>query len=292
MKNSKLMILLVSFLTFSCAQSVKTPPKEKYNRVMVLGQNPLEILLDLGLKDKIAGIAYLDNENVFKHYPGLPVLSLGWPNKESVLSLQPDAIVALESAFKHQRIGNEGFWRERGAEICVVDNYNSDKNFNNYYKDLETVGALFGIKHTSDSIVDNLKKVAEKYTQIKNIRMQKVLHLSYTGMSGQFYYYPPSMCLLDEIVDNCGGEYINLGINYFIMPLETIMKVNPDKIILTRFRKRKDEDVIAQIIKNPHLKYVKAVKQQEIIEVDYTRAIRGTTEMEAIYLSISNFLKR
>ncbi|MDL5512469.1 ABC transporter substrate-binding protein [Arenibacter sp. M-2] len=291
MKNYKLTTILLFFVIFSCTQNIDRPIREKYNKILVLGQNPLDMLLDLGVQEKIVGVAYIDNEEILKQNIGIPALSKGWPNKESVLSLKPDAIIALESAFKHQRIGNEKFWKKRGVKTCIVDNYNSDKNLSNYYKDLDLVGRTLNIKHKSDAIITNLKKIEKKYTQIKNISTQKALHLSYTGIPDQFYYYPPSMCLLDEIVTICGGEYINLGDHYFIIPLETIIKLNPDKIIVTRFRKREGENIIQQIMKNPHLRHLKAIKNKQIIEADYTQAIRGTTDMEAIYSLTSNFLK-
>ena len=292
MKNYKLTITLLLFVIFSCTREADRPIREKYDKILVLGQNPLDMLLDLGVQEKIVGVAYIDNEEIVKQNIGMPVLSIGWPNKESLLSLKPDAIIALESAFKQQRIGNEGFWNKRGVKTCVIDDYNSDKTLNNYYKDLNLVGKTLNIKHKSDTIIAHLKKIEKKYTQIPHPPAQKVLHLSYTGIPDQFYYYPPSMCLLDEIITSCGGEYINLGSHYFIIPLETIIKLNPDKIIVTRFRKREDENIIQEIIKNPHIGHVKAIKNKQLIEVDYTQAIRGTTDMQAIYSSTSNFLKK
>ncbi|WP_417886052.1 ABC transporter substrate-binding protein [Zunongwangia sp.] len=292
MKNYKLTPIMLLFISIACTPKVDKPISEKYDKILVLGQNPLDMLLDLGVQEKIVGVAYIDNEEIVKQNPGMPVLSKGWPNKESVLSLKPDLIIALESAFKQQRIGNERFWNKRGIKTCVIDDYNSDKNLNNYYKDLDLVGRTLNIKHRSDAIITHLKKIEKKYTKTKHPPTQKVLHLSYTGIPNQFYYYPPSMCLLDEIITSCGGEYINLGSHYFILPLETIIKLNPKKIIVTRFRKRKDENIIQEIIKNPHLGHVKAIKKKQVIEVDYTQAIRGTTDMEAIYSSTSNFLKK
>ncbi|MCW3464788.1 ABC transporter substrate-binding protein [Chitinophaga nivalis] len=283
-------VLIFLMTVTACNTAPQIPVNAHYKRVVVLGQTPLELLLALGLKDRIAGIAYLDNPEHLQGYDSLPVLSRGWVDKESVLALQPDLIFALESAFRTERIGSEAFWHHRGIKTCIIDNYNQDKNEANYRADIRKTGTLLHMEEQTDSMIRHLECTATKYARPR-AAAPRVLHLSYAGSFGQFYYYPPTMCLLDEVVEKCGGNYVNLGKQYFILPLEAIIQANPDKIIITQFRKQAGVNIAEQLYDNPFLQYLRVIQKREILEVDYTEAIRGTTDMETIYSAVSKFLQ-
>lgn len=290
MKKFKIVYFVFIVLFNSCDLPEKQKDKQDFKRIVVLGQAPLETLLKLGYKDQIVGIAYLDQPEVLKEFTDLPIMTISWPDKESVLSLKPDLIFALESAFRSNKIGDVQFWEKRGVKTCVVDNYKVDKNLKNLREDLAKTGKLFEIESKTDTLIQRSIAISQKYKQLKKGAPKRVLHLSYTGSADKYYYYPPTMSLIDEVITECGGEYINLGPNYFIIPLETIIQSNPDKIVITWFRKQDQVNVIEKLCAIPILQHLQAIKKRQIIEVDYTQAIRGTYEMESIYLSISNFL--
>ncbi|ROI05004.1 ABC transporter substrate-binding protein [Chryseobacterium sp. G0240] len=292
MKKYNLLLFILVFLFHCCDAPPKKTASRNFNRIVVLGQAPLEILLKLGYKDKIVGIGYLDQPEELKGIDHLPVLTVGWPDQESILALNPDLILGLESAFRSNRTGDLRFWESRGVPTCIIDNYKLDKNLESLRADLKKTGTLLGIESRTDSLILKSREVSRKYKQRNNRPSQRVLHLSYTGIGDQYYYYPPAMCLIDEIITECGGQYIDLGSNYFIIPLETIIQSDPDKIVITWFRKQDKIDVIQKLCANPFLQHLRAVKNRQIIEVDYTPAIRGTYDMEPVYCSISNFLQR
>ncbi|WP_313384374.1 ABC transporter substrate-binding protein [Chishuiella sp.] len=291
MKKYNIVLLILVFIFSCCLTPQKQKHDQDFNRIVVLGQAPLDILLKLGYRDKIVGIGYLDQPEVLKDFSDLPIMSIGWPDKESILLLKPDLIFGLESSFRSNKIGDVHFWEDRGVRTCLIDNYKIDKNLENLRADLEKTGNLFRIESKIKPLIQKSRDISRKYAQIKKGTSKRVLHLSYTGTANKYYYYPPTMCLIDEIITDCGGEYINLGPNYFILPLETIIHADPDKIIITWFRKQEKIDITKKLYSDPFLKHLKAIKNKQIIEVDYTQAIRGTYDMEPIYFSISNFLK-
>ena len=285
----KLFLITFLLLCMSCQPVKKEPKESNYERVIGLGQAAIELLLELGLEDKIVGIAYFDNLGDFTVESSLPVLSTNWTDKETILALKPDLIFAMEAAFRSDRIGSETFWNKRGVKTFIVDNYKEEKCFENYCKDIQNTGELFDIPHKTDPILKRITETRGKYSR-KKPQWQRILHLSFIG-NNQMYYYPPGMCLIDEIIEDCGGSFINLGDKSFIISTEAIIEAKPDKIIVTQFRKQRGDIIINKLINNPILNHLPVIKNHLLLEVDYTQAIRGAADMEDIYNKTHNFLK-
>lgn len=282
------LLLMLCWLLSACTSKQVNKSGENM-RIVALGQSAVELLIEFGLADRIIGVAYLDKPDVVAAYPNIPILSSGWTDKETLLQLQPDLIFAMEAAFRADRIGNSSFWEERGVATFQVDSYQEDKCFDAFYADVFATGRLFGLVDKANEIVEELHHLRERYAI--DLAKISVLHLSHISGT-QFYYYPPEMCLLDEVLEDMGGEYIYLGDRSFILSVETILSLNPDKIIITQFRKGGDEGVLNLLQQHPLLRRLKAVEQHKILDVDYSKAIRGDFEMEELYMSIYKFLKQ
>lgn len=260
--NKFLSLFLLSVVFFGSCLPYRNKDQGHFERIVVLGQAPLEMLIRLGYKEKIVGIGYLDQADRLEEVNNLPIMTMGWPDKESVMALKPDLIFALESAFRSTKTGDMEFWERRGVRTCVMDNYKIDKNLNNLIADFMKAGQVLNRQPITDSLIKQQEELRQRYSSKADNNAKRVLHLSYTGNPGKYYYYPPTMCLLDEIVDDCGGQYIDLGPNYFIMPIETIIQSNPDKIIITWFRKQPGIDLIPALQNDRILKYLPAIKKE------------------------------
>ncbi len=289
MKKYSFTIIIILSILESCSTDYASPPQATYKRIVVIGQSALNLLLELSLQERIVGIAYLEDVNSLKKYDNLPILTTGWLDKETILSLKPDLIFAMEAALRVDRIGNREFWEKRGIKVFTMDDYRQDKSFANYFNDIYSVGNLFDIQSRTDSFIVALKELRSKCAK-QELPHRRVLHLSHLS-GNQFYYYPPSLCLLDEIVEDCGSEYINWGNKPFILPIETILESNPDKIIITQFRKKKNPDFIDHLSKDRYLRHLPAVYNKKILEVNYTQSVRGTINMQEVYSDVANFLK-
>lgn len=289
MKKILVMCMSLSLLS-GCIKINRNTKESNFERVVVLGQSAIELLLELEMGDKIVGVAYFDNLPDSIERLKLPILSNNWTDKETILTLKPDLIYAMEAAFRTDRIGSQEFWNSRGVKTFIVDNYKEEKSFENYCADIYKTGELFNIQYQTDII---LKRIAETRKQRSKRRIdhpQRVLHLSFIG-NNQMYYYPPGMCLIDEIIADCGGTFIDLGDKSFIISTEAIIESQPDKIIITQFREQSGESISMKLINDRILRHLPAIKDKKMIEVDYTQAIRGATDMEKIYTKIYNFLK-
>merc|ERR1719450_926267 len=81
-------------------------------RVVTMNQGATELMLSLGLADKMVGTAYLDDYIWPKYatdYAKIPVLSPGYPNETFIMSVNPDFIVAsYNSAFRELYFNSKG----------------------------------------------------------------------------------------------------------------------------------------------------------------------------------------
>jgi iron complex transport system substrate-binding protein len=104
--------LALLFLLFPCSMAVDYPvgitncgisswiPKAP-TRAVTLNQGTTEVMLALGLADRMVGTAYLDDEIWPEHaedYATVPVLSERYPDPNDLMALQPDFLYASYSS--------------------------------------------------------------------------------------------------------------------------------------------------------------------------------------------------
>merc|ERR1712178_270636 len=76
------------------------------SKVVTMNQGVTEFMLAMGLGDKLAGTAYLDDAiwpRYKAEYEKIPVLSDGYPTEDEIMAVSPDFIVgSYKSAFREQ----------------------------------------------------------------------------------------------------------------------------------------------------------------------------------------------
>ncbi len=277
----------------SCnTKSLKGINCDEPQRVVVVGQSALEFMIGFDLQNKIVGIAQIDSENEAfeKEIERLPIITRQWPSKESILALKPDLIYAMESAFRDERLGNTDFWEQRGIRTCLVNDFSIDKNLSLYKEDLVVSGKIFGKEIEVQNFIAGLNKLQMSIKEAASLKNQhpKILFLACVGST--YYYYPPTLCILDEVIEGCGGQYINLGTQGIILSTEAIIKANPDKIIISNYRYSDANEVKNKLLENTHFRFMSAIKNKEVMAVDYTNAVSGSLNLPEIYQSVFSFI--
>ncbi|MGM7634250.1 ABC transporter substrate-binding protein [Bacillus sp. Hm123] len=270
-------------------QTIEKEPK----RIVVIGQGFAEWMLAFGEEERIVGLAYLDK--TFSEYEEqiktLPIITDMWPSKEAILELQPDLIISMSSAFQKERLGDISFWNERGIPVLAGINYTTGRTIDSFFEDITNLGNVLNIQDKTDAFVEKQKeqinKIETKAALAKD--KPKVLLL---GTSGETtYYYGPSLALIDEMIEGAGGEYIQVSKETYVeMSEESILSVNPDKIIITGFQESDSEALINQYLNNPKLKNAKAIKNGDVKVVDYTTAVRGSLGLTDLYKDVAQYI--
>lgn len=270
-------------------QTIEKEPQ----RIVVIGQGFAEWMIGLGEEKRIVGLAYLDKS--FSEYEdqikSLPIITDMWPSKESILELEPDLIISMSSAFQKDRLGDISFWNERGIPVLAGINYTIGRTIDGFFDDINNLGKVLNIEEKTNAFVNEQKeKISEIQTKAAQVNERpKILLLGTSGDTT--YYYGPSLCLIDEMIEGAGGEYIKVSEETYVdMSEESILSVNPDKIIITGFQKSDSEALINKYLLNPKLKNATAIKTGNVKVVEYTTAVRGSLGLSELYMDVAEFI--
>jgi len=267
--------------------------EKKPERIVVMGQGFAELMLAFGEEKKIVGLAYLDNSGseYEEQIRQLPIITDTWPSKESILELQPDLIISMSAAFQEDRLGDISFWNERGVPVLTGINYTIGRTINHFFEDITNLGTVLDIEDKTNTFVEDQKaqisEIQKKVAQATD--KPRVLLL---GISGDTtYYYGPSLCLIDEMIEGVGAEYIKVTDDTYVeMSDESILSVNPDKIIITGFQKSESESLKNKYLLNPSLQNATAIKTGNVMVVEYTNAVRGSFGLADMYEDVAEFV--
>ncbi|MCU6712687.1 ABC transporter substrate-binding protein [Paenibacillus sp. J5C_2022] len=271
-------------------QTIKKEPK----RIVVIGQGFAEWMIAFGEEKRIAGLAYLDKS--FSEYEEqikeLPIMTDMWPSKEAILELQPDLIISMSSAFQKERIGDISFWNKRGIPVLAGINYTTGRTIDSFFEDIENLGTVLNIQERTNAFIEKQRDQIREIGKIAE-RAQDKPNVLLLGTSGETtYYYGPSLCLIDEMIVGAGGEYIQVSKDTYVeMSEESILSVNPDKIIITGFQKSDSQALIDQFLHNPKLKNATAIKTGNVKVVEYTTAVRGSLGLADLYKDVARYVQ-
>lgn len=97
-------------------QPIEYTFEKEPERVVAAYQDNIEILLALGLEDKIVCAFGMDGEVREDLKEGFEQLNYleSRPSKEDIIALEPDFITGWSSLFAEDRFGEVDFWHERG----------------------------------------------------------------------------------------------------------------------------------------------------------------------------------
>jgi iron complex transport system substrate-binding protein len=268
--------------------------KKEPQKVVVIGQALAELMIAFGQEDKVVGVGYLDKS--YSKYADqicqMPIITDSWPSKEAVLALQPDIIISMSSAFRDERLGDISFWNERGIPVLLAINFTIGRSIDEYFMDITNLGIAFNIEDKTNTYVEEQKNKINKIKKIaETAKTSPKVLLVASGGRETYDYYPPSLCVIDEMIEGAGGEYMKLSEDGYVeMSIESIIAANPDKIIITEFQKSNSEVSKNKLLLNERLQNVTAIKSGNVMAADYTNAIRGSLELANLYEDVAEFI--
>ena len=140
-----------------------TPPE----RVLTTWQAPPELLVKLGLGDKIVGtenaLQFPPPADIAEAYAKVPVLAKQAASKEAIIAAKPDFIVASFLAWDFDPKADRPTLDELSALGVQVfglrDNCTADSHVTSVemYEDMITIGRIFGVEERAQALVDQMK---------------------------------------------------------------------------------------------------------------------------------------
>ncbi|MGW1147459.1 ABC transporter substrate-binding protein [Streptomyces sp. NPDC002454] len=268
---------------------VRTTYERPPERVVTIHQHPTEVMLALGLGDRLVGTAFPDSAPLPGHareFRGLPVLSEREPSFETVLAAEPDFVYGgFDSAFAAQ----EGRSREAFAEAGIDTRLNLEycgrgrTSMSDAYAEIRAVGSVFGVRERADRLVAELRRrVEDAHRAVRGARAVPVLVYD----SGQKTAYTAGgRSLATDVIALAGGRnvFADLDEVFGDVSWEQVAERRPEAIVIHDYEgggslERKKEFLRS----HPALAEVPAVREERFVTLPLAATLVGVRPPHAV----------
>lgn len=238
-----------------------------------------ELLLQLGLKDKIVGIMDNDNPVDDKLQAELSSLkSLGYKStisKEAIISVDPDIVMGKSTLmFTDKAIGTVENYLDQGINVYTLLSSADvvDQSLDNIINDIRTVGMIFDVQDKADAYADSLEKQLNETVNNVSAKTQGKEKMKVILMAGfqdnTFMAFSSSMhsAMLETVnavnVLDKGGTGLTM---------ENLISLNPDAIVYVTSKRFEatDADAIDRLLNEPTIQNVPAIADKKILKIGY-----------------------
>ena len=219
----------------------------------------------------------------------LHVLKRGETNKEFILSLQPDLIVAEQCSFVSKSLGTTDFWNKRGIRTYVPANTNSPGKHiikesieieKQYIRDF---GIIFGKEKLADAYVKDIEQTLQFFQKrAKNGSKQRVMIVENFGKTIASY---DKTKLVGDMVLKLGG---NIPETQPILGEEDFLQENPDILFVVCSDGDRGK-CMEFFLKKPQFRTINAIKRKKVYSIElesmYGAGLRVKDGIERIGLT-------
>ncbi|MEU5945295.1 ABC transporter substrate-binding protein [Micromonospora sp. NPDC047465] len=276
--------------------TVAAPPQ----RAVTLNQPATEIMLALGLADRMAGTAYLDDAILPEHaaaYASVPVLSGKYPAKEKLLETAPDFVYAsFHSAFGDEGVGDRAALAELGIGTylspagCPKQHRPGKLTVEDVFAEIRDVAAVFGVPERAERLIaDHRARIAAAAARLDGTRDVSVLwwDAGTDAPSVGACCGSPNMIMSAVGVDNAFGD---LAGGWADTSWESAVARDPDAIVLVDATWDPAAAKQAFLARHPTLKDLPAVAGQRFVVVPFSSTsagVRAVLGVEALAAGVA-----
>ncbi|GHB05028.1 MULTISPECIES: ABC transporter substrate-binding protein [Streptomyces] len=134
------------------------------SRVVTVHQHPAELMLALGLRDRMVGTAFPDSAvlpELRKDFEAVPELAEKEPSFETLLNAEPDFVYGgYGSAFAENEGRSRKAFADAGIDTYLNREYCGKKrvSMKDAYDEILTVGSIFGVRDRAEKLVADLRE--------------------------------------------------------------------------------------------------------------------------------------
>lgn len=251
-------------------------------RVVTLANFSTEMLLELGLSDKIVGYGYMDNEvpeQYAEEFSKLTCMSeASNPSQEDLLAAEPDFLVGWYSTFSEKNFPYE-FCEENDITVYVPRVEYAPATMESVYEDFENLGEIFQVQDKAAEIVADMKERAAAVSEAVADEEATRVFIYDSGVDAAF---TASAGLPTDMINIAGGinVFADTEKNWTTVDWENVIDADPECIIVMDYiASDAIEEKLDFLKTNEVLSDLTAVKNDNIIVI-------GLTDVTGCYLSI------
>ncbi len=268
---------------------VRTTYDRPPSRVVTIHQHPAELMLALGLKDRMAGTAFPDSAvlpELRKDYESLPELAEREPSFEKILDAGPDLVYGgYGSAFAENEGRSRNAFTDAGIDTHLNREYCGRKRvtMEDTYAEIRTIGTIFGVSDRADELVADLKGRVGKATAEVEGEPEVPVFVYDSGDKAAFTAGGKS--LGTELIRLAGGEnvFADLDDVFGDVSWEQVVERKPEVIAVYDYAgagsaERKKKFLLSQ----PALADVPAVRNRRFVVLPLTTTLVGIRSAHAV----------
>ncbi|GGV33025.1 ABC transporter substrate-binding protein [Streptomyces spectabilis] len=267
---------------------VKTTYQAPPERAVPMNQHATEVLLELGLKDRIAGTAYLDDKVLpayEKAYKALPVLAKEYPSYEKLLAANPDFVYGgYASAFA----AGQGRSREALAKSGVKSRLNIEGcakkpvTMDDVYREVRETGATFGVRDRAEKWVRAAE--AELAGAAKRAKGAKAPSVFVYDSGDKTAFTAGGKGIGNDIIERAGGRNVMADLDkpFGDASWETVVDRRPDVVLIYDYGAMTVAQKKKRLLDDPALKDVPAIKNKRFAVLPLSDVVLGVRAPGAV----------
>ncbi|KOY17934.1 ABC transporter substrate-binding protein [Paenibacillus xylanivorans] len=243
-------------------------------RVVANTQGAAELMIRLGLTDKIVGVAALFGnvpDDIAEEFKKIPVLAEGYVGKEVTIGASPDLVMGRGGLFEDADwgVGTVNSLNEMSIKTFVQSTSVTDAKLDNLYQDITELGKIFNVQANAAAYIDQLKareKALSDRASTETINYASFFDNGdgtigvYNGTGDTFIESAMSLINIHNMLINEEGT----------LSLEKLIEINPDAMIISKYAGGIDpEQTIEKLLANKQLQSINAIKNKKIYVIDF-----------------------
>ncbi|MEW2394080.1 ABC transporter substrate-binding protein [Streptomyces venezuelae] len=260
------------------------PPK----RAVTMNQHTTEVMLELGLKDHLAGTAYLDDKVLPKYekaYDSVPVVAKEYPSYEKLLAANPDFVYGgYASAFlagdgrSRSALAKSGIKSRLNVEGCAKKPVSMD----DVYREVREVGSTFGVRDRADKWVSGAQR--ELAATAEKSKGKKPLSVFVYDSGDKTAFTAGGRGIGNDIIERAGGRNVfgHVDKSFSDASWESVVKNKPEAILILDYGATTVAQKKKRLLDDPVLRDVPAIKNKRFAVLPLSDMVTGVRAPEAV----------
>jgi iron complex transport system substrate-binding protein len=266
--------------------TVDTPPE----RVVAIKSTSIEMLLTLGLADRMVGTAFADGpvpDDLAADAASIPVLSDKVPGQEALLEVQPDFVYAgWESNFSDDGVGERAALQDLGIgtyvspAACKEVEYMPDPlTFDGVFDEIRQIASVFGVEDRAEQVIAEQRDALASVTP----PAQPTTALWYSSGTDT-PYVGAGIGAPQMIMDAVGLTNIFADVHdtWTSAGWEQVVAADPDVIVLVDATWNTADSKIAMLEGNPATARLTAVREHRYLTIPFPASEAGVRNADAV----------
>lgn len=241
-------------------------------RVVAIGENAAEMLLALGMEDRLVAVveAVDDGEQLKKEYPSVwkkyDIPFLRRTDKETLLMMKPDLIIGWPNRLTDRFLGSTQFWQARGVTTYIPESaayVHGNKTVEMEYGYIRDMGNIFNVSEKAERIIQRMQDEIQ-ISELRNSLGEKPTTLTLAFSRDLIINYGEGS-LPADIVKRAGGTMLPAGryISY-----EELLMLNPDVLFVFR-QDSQYKKAVEEVYGKVKLRGLSCVQNQNVYGISF-----------------------